>query len=91
MCLMCLFPMKFCIFASMFSTMSLPYSLMSFIGVPVDSGIIMIFAPAYVHPDFFALSIKFSLNRLMDFDYPSKSYGIFRMALLNSFMPVVNL
>ena len=60
------------------------------IGVPVDSGIIMIFAPAYIHPDFFALSINFSLNRLMDFDYPSKSYGIFRMALLNSFMPVVN-
>ena len=82
--------MKFCMFASMFSMVSLPYSGMRFLGVPVKSGIMMIFAPASVHPDFFALSDNFSLNRLMDFDYPSNISGSLIIVMLKSLMPVVN-
>ena len=69
---------------------SLPYSVISFIWVPVESGIIMIFSPAYIHPDFFALSANFLLNVFMGFNYPSNSSGSFRIALLKSLMPVVD-
>ena len=77
-------------FASMFSMVSLPYSVMSFLGVPVDSGIIIIFAPASIHPDCFALSANLLLNMLMDLDSPSNSSCILINALLNIFMPVVD-
>ena len=50
----------------------------------------MMFAPASIHPYLFALSSNFSLNILVYFDSPSKSSGSFRMALLKSLMPVVD-
>ena len=46
-------------FASIFSTVSVPYSVMRCIGVLVESGIIIIFAPDSIHPDFFVLSSNF--------------------------------
>ena len=82
--------MNFCMFASIFSMVSLPYYVMCFLEVPVDSGIIVIFAPASIHPDCFALSANFSLNILIEFDYPSNISGILRNALLNILMPVVD-
>ena len=71
------------------STASLPYSMMRFLGVPLESGIMMIFAPDSIQPDCFSLSSKLLLNRLMDFDFTLNSSGRFRIALLNSFIPVV--
>ena len=82
--------MNFWMFASMLSTASLSYSVIRFIRFPIESGIIMIFAPASTHPVSFALSDKFLLNRLMDFYSPSKFSGILRMALLNIFMPSID-
>ena len=49
----------------------------------------IIFAPAYIYPGCFALSANFSLNRLTDFDSPSKSSGSLSMALLKSLISVV--
>ena len=77
-------------FTSMFSTVSLPYSVMRFLGVPVESGIMMLFSPASIHPDCFALSANFLLNRLMDFDSPYNISGSLRIALLKSLLPVVD-
>ena len=83
--------MKFCMFAKMFSTVSMPFSVIRFLGDPLESGIMMIFAPASIPPDSFALSDNFSLNRLMDFYSPSKISGRFRIALLKIFIIVVEL
>ena len=85
------FPTKNCIFATMFSTVCMPYYVIRFIGYPLESGIMMLFAPASIHPDSFALSDNFSLNRLMDFYSPSKISGRFRIALLKIFIIVVEL
>ena len=65
------------------------YSLLRFLEVPVKSGIIMLFVPASILHDFFALSANFSLNIFKYFDSPSKNYGCLRMALLKSLMLVV--
>ena len=81
--------MKCWIMVSISSTVSLPYSVMRFLGVPEESAIMMIFAPVYIYTDCLALYDKFSLNRLMDLDSMSKSSGILMMALLDSLMPVV--
>ena len=59
----------------MSSTVSLPYSVMIFLGVTLDSLIVMIFSPASIHPAFLALSDNCLLNRLMDFDFCQKSLG----------------
>ena len=80
---------EFWMFAAMFSMVSLKYSVMIFLGVIVESVILMMFDPASIHLDSFYLSAIFLSNRLMEFDYPSKSSGGLRMALLNSLMPVV--
>ena len=82
--------MKFCMFASIFSIVSLPYSVMSFIWVTVESGIIMIFAPDSIHPDCLALSVNFLLNRWIDFDYLLNNSESLRIALLKSLMPMVD-
>ena len=82
--------MKFCMLASIFSTASLLYFGMRFLGVPVDSIIIMIVAPASIQTDCFSLSYNLSLNRLMNFDSPSNSSGILIIALLNILIPVVD-
>ena len=74
---------------SISSTVSLPYSVMIFLGVPVELATMMIFAPVSIHSDCLDLSARFSLNRLPDLDYPSKSSGRSRMALSNSLIPVV--
>ena len=81
--------MKCWILASIFSTVSLPYLVMRFFGVPEELAIMMIFAPVYIHTDCLALTSNFSLNRLMDLDSMSKSSGRLSMALLDSLMPVV--
>ena len=83
------FPTKNCIFATMFSTVCMPYYVIRFIGYPLESGIMMLFAPASIHPDSFALSTNFLLTKLIDFDYPSNISGSFRIALLKIFIPVV--
>ena len=82
--------MKFCMLALMFSIVSLPYSVTIFIGVLVESGIIIIFVLDPIHPDCFSISANFELNRLMDFDSPSNSSGSLIMALLKSFMNLVD-
>ena len=81
--------MKCWILFSISSTVSLPYSFMRFFGVPGESAIMMIFALVYIHTDCLALYENFSLNRLMDLDYMSKSSGSLMMALLDILMPVV--
>ena len=81
--------MKFCMFSYMYSTVSLPYYVMIFLGVPPESLIMMIFSSASIHPACFVLSDSFSLKRLMGFYYPSKSSGIFMIAQLKSFITVV--
>ena len=81
-------PIKFWMLASISSTVSLPYSVIRFLGVLVELAIMMIFAPVSIHTDCSALSASFLLNRLTDLDSPLKSYGSFRMALLNSLIPV---
>ena len=68
---------------------SLPYSVMRFIGVPVELGTMIIFAPASIQPDCLCLSANLSLIRLTDFDSPSKSSGSLSMALLKSLISVV--
>ena len=73
----------------MLSMASLPYSVMRFIGVPVELGTMIIFAPASIQPDCLCLSANLSLIRLTDFDSPSKIYGSLSMALLKILMPVV--
>ena len=65
------------------SMLSLPYSVMRFLGVPAESAIMMMLDPVSIHTDCLYLSDNFSLNRLTDSDSPSKSSGSFRMALLN--------
>ena len=82
--------MKFCMLASMFSTASLLYFVMRFLGVPVDSRIMMIVAPASIQTDCFSLYYNLSLNRLMNFDSPSNSSGVLIIALLNILIPVVD-
>ena len=82
--------MKFCIVTPMFSMVSLPYSVMRFLGVTVESGIIMIFAPDSIHPDCLALSVNFLLNRWIDFDYLLNNSESLRIALLKSLMPMVD-
>ena len=82
--------MKFWMFDSIFSTESLPYSVMRFLGVTVELGIVMMFGHAPIHHDCFALYAKFSLNRSMDFDSLSKSSGSLSMALLKILMTVVD-
>ena len=82
--------MKLFVFASMFYTASLPYSITSFLGVPVESGIIMIFYTNSIHTYFFSLSANFSLNRSIDFDSQSNNPEILRMALLESLIPGVD-
>ena len=57
--------------------------------VPEKSAIMMIFDPVYIYTDCLALYENFSLNRLMDLDYMSKSSGSLMMALLDILMPVV--
>ena len=63
---------------------------MKFLGVPVESGINMMFAPASIQPYFFSLYADFPLNILMNIDFPSKSSGSLRIDLLKSLMPVVD-
>ena len=77
------------ILLSISSTASISYSVIRFLGVPVELATMMILAPVYIHPDCLALSTSFSLNRLTDLDSSSKSSGISRMAILNSLIPVV--
>ena len=81
--------MKCWMFTSMFSTVSLPYSVMMFLGVPVGLGIMMMLVPASIHPYCNAISDNFLLNRLTDFHSPSKSSGNLSIALSKSLMPVV--
>ena len=69
---------------------SILYSVMRFLGVPVYYVIMLIFAPTSIHPDCLSLSANLSLNRLMDFYSPSNSSGRFRIALLKSLRPVVD-
>ena len=66
-----------------------PYMVIRFLGVLVELAIVMISPPISIHPDYSALFASFSLNRLTDLEYPSMIYGSFRMALLNSLVPVV--
>ena len=61
------------------------------LGVPVESVIMMIFAPDSIHPYFFALSSNFFLNRLMGFYSPSNSSGSLRISLLKSLISVIDL
>ena len=68
---------------------SLPYSVMKFLGVPVESGIMMIFSPVYIHPYCFALSANFSLNRLTDLYSLPKTSGRLSVELLKMLMTVV--
>ena len=82
--------MKFCMFASIFSTLSLSYSVMSILGVPIESGIIIMFNPESIHLDCLAPYKNLALNRLMDFDYSIKRSGSLRMELLKSLIPVVD-
>ena len=81
--------MNFWILASVSSTIIFTYSVIRFIGVVVESAIMMVFAPVSTHPDCLALSDSFLLNRLTDLESLLKSYGSFSMALLHSFIPVV--
>ena len=81
--------MNFWILVSISSTVSLPYSVMRFIGVLVESAIMTILAPASIHPDCLALSANFSLNRLMYLESLSNSSVSFRMDILNSLLPMV--
>ena len=83
--------MKCSIFASMSSTVSLPYSALRFLGVPMELGIMVIFAPASIYPDCFAFYANFLLDILKDLDSPLISSGSFIMALLKSLMTVVEL
>ena len=73
-----------------FSTLSLSYSVMSILGVPIESGIIIMFNPASIHLDCLAPYKNLALNRLMDFDYSIKRSGSLRMELLKSLIPVVD-
>ena len=75
----------------MSSTVSLPYSVMIFLGVTLDLLIVVIFSPASIHPACLALSDNCLLNRLMDFDFLSKISGSCMVALLKRFIPVVDL
>ena len=74
---------------SISSTVSIPYLVMSFFGVPFKLAIMMIFAPASIQPDCLAFSTNFSLNSLADLDDRSKISGSLIIALLNTFVPVV--
>ena len=81
--------MKCWIFVVIYSRVSLQYSFMRILAVPVEWEIMMIFAPVFVHSGCFDLSANFSMNRLTGLDSPSKNSGSLSMALLNIMMHVV--
>ena len=76
-------------FASMSSTVSLPYSVIIFLEVTTGSLSMVVFSPASIHPDGLALYDIFSLNRFNDFYSLSNSFGSFIIELLKKFIPVV--
>ena len=75
-------------FASAFFTVIILYCVMRFLGVPLESEIVMTFSPASIHPDCFAFSNNLSLNRLMYFDSTLNIFESFVILLLKSFIPV---
>ena len=75
--------------APMSSMVGLPYSVKIFLQIVSKSPIMSIFSPVSIHPDCFALSARFLLNRLTYFDSPSNSSSIFIISLLKNLINVV--
>ena len=63
---------------------------MRFLGVPVESVIMMIFAPASIHHDLLSFSANFLVNKLLDFDYSSNISDSLIIARLKSLIPTLD-